>query len=97
MKRYAFRMKIKKGFEEEYVRRHKEVWRDVEKATVEAGIHNYSIFKDGRELFAYLESEDYEKAAKTLAAHQVQLAGKLTWQRSWNQVVLMKAGKILVC
>lgn len=46
MIRHAFKMKLKKGFEEEYKRRHDELWPDLEKALKEAGIHDYSIFLD---------------------------------------------------
>jgi len=67
MKRYAFLMKVKEGFEEEYVRRHKEVWPSVLEANKRVGIRNYSIFMNGDTLFAYLECEDFDKATKLLA------------------------------
>ena len=32
-----------------------------------AGIHNYSIFRHGDQLFAYCEVEDFERMVRTLA------------------------------
>ncbi len=46
MKRQAFKMKLKAGFEEEYEKRHTEVWPEVEKELKKAGLYDYSIFFD---------------------------------------------------
>jgi L-rhamnose mutarotase len=67
MKRYAFLMQVKPGQENEYVSRHLEVWPSVKQACKRAGIHNYSIFMNGTQLFAYLESEDFDLSSKLLA------------------------------
>ena len=60
MKRNAFTMKLKPGFEEEYKKRHDEIWPELEKVLSDAGIRNYSIFLDEETLtlFAYQELED---------------------------------------
>lgn len=60
MKRNTFKMKLKPGFEEEYKKRHDEIWPELEKVLSEAGIRNYSIFLDEETLtlFAYQELED---------------------------------------
>lgn len=60
MKRHAFTMKLKPGFEEEYKKRHDEIWPELIKVLKEAGIHNYSIYLDEETgtLFAYQELED---------------------------------------
>jgi L-rhamnose mutarotase len=42
MKRHAFTMKLKQGCEEEYKRRHDEIWPDLVKELEEAGISDYS-------------------------------------------------------
>lgn len=59
MIRHAFKMKLKKGFEAEYKRRHDELWPELEKALKEAGIHDYSIFLDEETstLFAFQKLE----------------------------------------
>ncbi|NLG50916.1 MAG: L-rhamnose mutarotase [Chloroflexi bacterium] len=40
---------------EEYKKRHDEIWPEMTAMLNEAGIHNYSIWNVGDELFAYLE------------------------------------------
>ena len=50
MKRVAFKMKLKPGFEEEYKRRHDEIWPELENEIAQAGISDYSIFLDKESL-----------------------------------------------
>ena len=54
MKREAFKMYLKPGFEAEYEKRHNEIWPELEKLLKEAGVYDYSIFwdKDTNVLFA---------------------------------------------
>ena len=58
-KRFAFKMFLKPGFEEEYERRHAALWPELKKQIADAGVHNYSIYwdKDTNILFAYQEVE----------------------------------------
>lgn len=60
MKRHAFTMKLKPGFEEEYKKRHDEIWPDLEQVLSESGIQKYVIYleEDTGTLFAYQELED---------------------------------------
>lgn len=46
MIRNAFKMKLKPGFEDEYKKRHDEIWPELSEALTKAGIHDYSIFLD---------------------------------------------------
>ncbi len=46
MSKTAFTMKLKPGCEEEYVRRHDEIWPELSSALREAGVSDYSIFLD---------------------------------------------------
>jgi L-rhamnose mutarotase len=46
MKRHAFIMKLKPGFEAEYKRRHDEIWPELAKELHNAGVSDYSIFLD---------------------------------------------------
>ena len=54
MKREAFKMFLKPGFEVEYEKRHNEIWPELEKLLKESGVYDYSIFwdKDTNVLFA---------------------------------------------
>ena len=55
MERIAFVMKAREGQEEEYIRRHKEVWSEVLADMKKAGVHRMSIFMQGRKLFLYMK------------------------------------------
>jgi L-rhamnose mutarotase len=50
MKRNAFVMKLKPGFEAEYKKRHDEIWPELHKELAAAGVSDYSIFLDPRTL-----------------------------------------------
>ena len=72
MKRRAFKMKLKPGFEREYRRRHNEVWPELAKLLAKAGIGDYSIFLDKQTLtlFAVQKLTDDNKAAD-LCTHPI--------------------------
>jgi L-rhamnose mutarotase len=46
MKRYAFKMKLKPGFKDDYKKRHAEIWPELKKLLHDAGVRDYSIFLD---------------------------------------------------
>ncbi len=46
MIRSAFKMKIKVGAEEEYKKRHDEIWPELSEELTNAGVSDYSIFLD---------------------------------------------------
>ena len=56
MKRVAFRMRIKPGCEQIYEEKHADIWPELAESIQRGGTSNYSIFRDGLDLFAYLES-----------------------------------------
>ena len=60
MIRKGFQMKLYPGMEEEYERRHKQLWPEMTEMIHEYGGHNYSIFLDRetRTLYGYIEIED---------------------------------------
>jgi L-rhamnose mutarotase len=67
MERVAFIMHINDEKDaEEYLRRHDEIWPEMVEALRGAGIRNYSIYRQGTTLFAYLECEDFARMAATL-------------------------------
>ncbi len=58
IKRFAFKMYLKPGCEEEYARRHAAIWPELVKMMKEGqGVQNYSIYwdKETNLLFAYQE------------------------------------------
>jgi L-rhamnose mutarotase len=46
MERQAFKMKLRKGFEKEYKKRHDEIWPELVKLLKASGVSDYSIFLD---------------------------------------------------
>ena len=60
MPRVGFTMKLFAGKEEEYRKRHDEIWPELSELLKKQGISNYSIFLDPgtRILFGVLEMED---------------------------------------
>ncbi len=70
MQRIAFIMRIKPGTEEEYRRRHQQVWSELLADLKGAGCQNYSIYLRGTELFAYMEVDNFERYLETMKASQ---------------------------
>ncbi|HRN58483.1 MAG TPA: L-rhamnose mutarotase [Agriterribacter sp.] len=60
MHRLAFTMKLHKGFEAEYQKRHDAIWPELQSLLKESGIQEYSIFLDEAtgSLFGYLKIND---------------------------------------
>ncbi|MCJ8209263.1 L-rhamnose mutarotase [Mucilaginibacter sp. RS28] len=60
MARIAFKMKLHPGKEEEYKRRHDELWPELETLLKDTGISDYSIFLDSETnlLFGVLKAEN---------------------------------------
>ena len=61
----GFKMYLHKGMEEEYEKRHSELWQEMKEMIHEFGGKNYSIFLDRESsvLFGYIEIESEEKWA----------------------------------
>jgi L-rhamnose mutarotase len=60
MKKLAFKMKLLPGFEEEYKKRHDEIWPELKHLLKESGVSEYSIFLDNETniLFGYQKVSD---------------------------------------
>lgn len=66
----GFKMYLYPGMEEEYERRHNELWPEMKEMIRDYGGSNYSIFldRDTNTLFGYIEIEDeerYDQSAET--------------------------------
>ena len=59
--------RLKPGAEERYEKYHREVWPDVLAGIRKAGITRDVIFRDGLDLFHYIECDDYDHAIAELA------------------------------
>ncbi len=72
MQRLAFKMKLFKGFEAEYRKRHDELWPELQQLLKETGVNDYAIFLDTatNELLGVLKLEE-GKTMDNLPAHPV--------------------------
>ena len=72
MTRIAFKMKLFSGFQEEYRKRHDELWPELQELLKSTGIYEYSIFLDetSNDLFGFLKAEN-PKTLDDLPAHPV--------------------------
>jgi L-rhamnose mutarotase len=70
--RKAFRMSVHAGQEQEYERRHRPIWQDLEATLIRHGVRTYSIFVDPgtTDLFAYVEIESEERWAAVAATDE---------------------------
>lgn len=68
--------RLKPGVEERYEEYHRAVWPDVLDAIRRAGITKYVIYRDGLDLFHYIECGDYDRAIAELAKDPV----NIRWQ-----------------
>ena len=71
MPQYAWVLEVRPGYEEEYKRRHEEIWPEMVETLKNAGVRNYSIFRHGLTLFGYFETEDIGKTTEYLAGSEV--------------------------
>lgn len=62
--RQAWVMKLKPGNEAEYKKRHDEIWPEMLEMMRRDHIRNYSIYRHGLTLFAYLERDTPPAAGK---------------------------------
>ena len=70
-RRSAFVLRVKPERIDDYVEAHRNVWPEMLEALRGAGIRNYSIFRDGDQVFGYFEAEDLDAAARFLAEQPV--------------------------
>lgn len=71
MKRVVWKAIVLPGKLDEYIKRHREIWPEMTEVLNQAGIHNYSIWTIGNELFGYYECEDIDYAARIQAESSV--------------------------
>lgn len=71
MERICFKFEIYPGQEAEYKRRHDEIWPELVQAIKESGFANYSLFRRGLEIVAYVECEpDVATAFEKLSTYE---------------------------
>ena len=69
--RSAFVLEVRPEHLDEYVEAHRNVWPEMLEALRQAGIRNYTIFRNGTQMFGYFESDNLEAAARFMAQQEV--------------------------
>ena len=60
--------RLKPGCEERYEQYHRAVWPEVIEAIKRSGVRRYLIFRDGLDLFHFIECDDYAQAIAQIAS-----------------------------
>lgn len=84
MERMGFRMRIKPGTEDEYLRRHEQIWPEMLEALRQAGFHHYSIYRDGLTLYGSFESESVRETLALIVADPV----NTRWSAMMSDILL---------
>ena len=88
MERYAWKATIKEGMLDEYIRRHNQFfWPEMKQVLNEAGIHNYSIWSVGNEVFGYYECD---QGVKFAADYQAGSPVVDKWNEYMKDVMVME-------
>jgi L-rhamnose mutarotase len=77
MTQYSWLLEVRPGYEEEYKKRHDEIWPELAKDIRDSGMRNYSIFRYGLLLFGYFECDDIKYAIDYL--------GKSDANKRWGE------------
>ena len=65
---FAWVLEVRPGYEDEYKKRHEEIWPEMVDMLRNSGVRNYSIFRHGLTLFGYFETDDLEQTIAAINA-----------------------------
>jgi L-rhamnose mutarotase len=74
--RVGLHTRLRPGAEERYDELHRAVWPGILERMRAVGIEHWLIFRDGLDLFHYIECDDYDRAIATLAHDRLDVS----WQ-----------------
>lgn len=83
MQRLALRTRLRPGCEEIYDREHAVIPADLASALRSHGVHTWRIYRDGLDLFHYVEVEDYAALQEAMRDHPADIA----WQKQMNRLL----------
>ncbi|MHA7154706.1 L-rhamnose mutarotase [Arthrobacter sp. TMN-50] len=79
----AVHTRLKPGKEAEYDRIHRQIPAELDEAMRQIGVHNWRIWRSGRELFHLIEVDDYSRMRTFLAEHPA----NLPWQAQMSELL----------
>ncbi|QJD84987.1 L-rhamnose mutarotase [Cohnella herbarum] len=81
----AFTIQIRPGTEEEYKRRHVDVWPEIKANIKKHGFFNYSIYLNGTTLFAYMEHDgDFDASFAAMQAEPI----AAQWRNHMSDIII---------
>lgn len=83
MEQIALHTRLKPGKEAEYDRVHATIPEDLDGAMRAAGVHQWRIWRDGRDLFHLVEVEDYQAMRRALREHPA----NVPWQARMGELL----------
>lgn len=89
MERYMWRGRVAPSKLTEYIRRHDEIWQEMTEAIDATGVHNYSIWNSGDELFGYYECESVAKTKQLQMENEV----FARWNEYMKDVLILEQDK----
>jgi len=87
MEKFAWKAKLINGKFAEYKKRHDKIWLELKAVLKAAGIHNYSIWNVGEDLFGYFECEKGIEFAEKV---QKESAVVDKWNEYMKDVMMME-------
>ena len=79
MQRRVWLTTLKQGKEEAYRRAHENVWPELIATAKRFGLKNHTVFLSGRQVIAYIESEDFDTSWQQLVDTDV--------KKRWNELM----------
>ena len=84
MQRACFVFQLKEGAEEEYKRRHDEIWPELVEAIQDSGLKNYTLFRRGLQVIGYVEClPDVETAFAKVESTEV----NARWDEWFEEII----------
>ena len=71
LERYAWKVTVKEGMLEEYIRRHDNIWPEMTEMLTQAGIRDDTIWNVENELFDYYECDSVEVASRARSDSEI--------------------------
>ncbi len=91
--RVAFRLRIKAGKEAQYAAAHRNVWPALLSKLKGVGISEYSIFRRDRDLFLFMQVDDFEAAWRALDNDRSNLKWQQEMAKLFEPVLGLKPGE----
>jgi L-rhamnose mutarotase len=83
MERVGHVWRVKAGMAEEYARRHRAIWPELEQVLRDAGVTTYTIYLWGELVFSHLECDDFERLVERFNGDPV----AQRWEEEFSDVI----------